>query len=71
MSSLTWFDNQDYSHKKIGRSSFTNKSKYIAELIPFEWIHLNEQLFNKDQELFSPFHKTMTSTVLLIFIDVG
>ena len=36
----------DYSHKKIGRSSFTNRSKYIAELIPFEWIHLNEQLFN-------------------------
>ena len=35
----------DYSYKKIGRSSFINRSKYIVELIPFEWLHLNEHLF--------------------------
>ena len=48
----------DYSYKKIGRSSFINRSKYIVELIPFEWIHLNEHLFGiKIKNLVSNFLK--------------
>ena len=35
----------DYSLRKVGRASFINRAKYIAELIPFEWTHLSVPSF--------------------------
>jgi len=37
----------DYSRKRIGRTSFINRSKGINEKIPFEWLHLDVRLFKK------------------------
>jgi hypothetical protein len=37
----------DYSNKKIGRASFINRAKYIAELIPFAWSCLNAATFHR------------------------
>jgi len=37
----------DYSYKRVGHTSFINRSKVIAELIPFEWIDLTLVQFKK------------------------
>ena len=37
----------DYGTKKIGRASYINSSKFIAELIPFEWLILSDASFHK------------------------
>jgi hypothetical protein len=48
----------DYSYKKVGRTSFINRAKYIAELIPFEWLNLNEVSFhNKMKSTIPPYMK--------------
>jgi len=41
---ISFFDN---SQRKIGRNSFVNRSKRIAELIPFEWADLNRYAFKR------------------------
>lgn len=35
----------DYSNRRIGRSSFINRSKRICESIPFDWLHLSARVF--------------------------
>jgi hypothetical protein len=44
----------DYSTKKISRNSFINRSKYISELIPFEWTNLNCPAFNAKIKSITP-----------------
>ncbi len=45
----------DYSLTRIGRSSFVNRSKYISELIPFDWINLTVESFKKKIKSGVPF----------------
>jgi len=44
----------DYSTKKIGRNSFINRSKYISELIPFEWTNLKCHAFYAEIKSITP-----------------
>jgi len=37
----------DHSQRKIGRNNFINRARYVAELIPCEWTHMNEISFNR------------------------
>ncbi len=36
-----------YSTRKSSRASFINRAKYIAELIPFEWLQLSNNSFHR------------------------
>ncbi len=44
----------DYSRKKIGRTGFVNRAKYIAELLPFEWLNLIDTSFRRNLNLILP-----------------
>jgi len=46
----------DASKKCIGRQSFANRSKLIAELIPFDWAHLNRATFKRRLNIAIPLH---------------
>jgi hypothetical protein len=45
----------DSSSKRIGRHSFINRARYISELIPFEWSHLNPPAFKSKIRMISQF----------------
>ena len=48
----------DYSNKKVGRTSYINRAKYIAELIPFEWLNLSDMSFHtKIKSIIPPYLK--------------
>ena len=48
----------DYSRLWVGRSSFVNRAKLIAELIPFDWLNLSPLAFkNKIKQRFPIFMK--------------
>ena len=36
----------DCSIRKVGKNSFVNRLKHVAELIPFDWLHLNKPAFD-------------------------
>jgi len=59
----------DFSCKRIGRTSFINRSKRISELIPFEWNHLSIQQFRKRMKTVTPILSNsfiLTTTTSLI-----
>ena len=37
----------DYSHRKIGKNSFVNRARFIAEPLIFDWAHLSPLNFKR------------------------
>jgi len=46
----------DASHKRVGRSSFINRSKLIAETIPFIWTDMSHATFKLRMKNATPLH---------------
>ncbi len=45
----------DYSSTKFGKSSFLNRSRYIAELLVFDWLNLSTPTFKRTLKFTVPF----------------
>ena len=44
----------DYSSTKFGKSSFLNRSRYIAELLVFDWLNLSTPTFKRTLKVATP-----------------